>query len=98
MVDVADWLLNIPATCYCISGTHLPSHTKFQIELVFSFSYSILTPGQPVLAPTLYRQALGYHSHWHDSEKKSPMGKAGFDLGTAALEADALPQVTDALL
>ena len=56
---VVYWLLNVPGTYQCISGTDLLRqfsccHTeKLQIKLSLSLSHSILTTGQPVPALTL---------------------------------------------
>ena len=56
-VVVVCWLLNVPATCECISGTDLLSaatlRLKLQIKLSISPSHSILTSGQAVPALTL---------------------------------------------
>ena len=61
VVVVVGWLLNVPATCECISGTDLHRQFlraatlrwKLQIQLSISPSHSILTPGRPVPALTL---------------------------------------------
>ena len=61
------WLLNVPATGLCISGTDLLRQLyvlpllrqKLQIELSISPSHSILTPSRPVPALTLERQTPG---------------------------------------
>ena len=55
------WLLIVPATCECISGTDLHRQfyvlphwdRKLQIKLSISPSHSILTPGRPVPVLTL---------------------------------------------
>ena len=52
------WLLNVPATCECISRTDLLNFTcchteNLQTKLSISPSHSIPTPGQPVPALTL---------------------------------------------
>ena len=69
---------------------------KLQIKLAISPTHSLLTPGQPILAMTLYCQVprrvttratilTGTTRHG-----KSPTGKAGFDCGSATLKAYAL--------
>ena len=53
------WLLNVPATCECISGTDLlrqfylllTLRKKLQTKLSISPSHSVMTPGQPVPVP-----------------------------------------------
>ena len=69
---------------------------KLQIELYTSPSHSILTPGRPVQALTLERQAPGrvatgvpILSHWYDSTEKSRRQRDS-NPGSSALEADAL--------
>ena len=53
------WLLNVPATCECFSDNFTCCHTEIKIKLSTSPSHSILTPGRPVPALTLERQAPG---------------------------------------
>ena len=50
-VVVVCWLLNVPATCKCISGTDQLRQFYVQIKLSILPSDSILTPGRAV--PTL---------------------------------------------
>ena len=60
-IVVVCWLLNVPATSECISGTDLLRQfdvlphcvRKLQTKLYISPSHSILTPGRPVPALTL---------------------------------------------
>ena len=55
------WLVNVPATCLCISGTDLHRQFlraatlrwKLHVKLSTSPSHSLLTPGRPVPALTL---------------------------------------------
>ena len=62
---VVCWWLNVPATCKCISETDLLNFTCYHTETevadqTFHLTHSMLTPGQPVLALTLYHQAHGW--------------------------------------
>ena len=55
------WLFSVPATCECISGTDLLNftccHTEIEVaDQTFHLTHSILTPGRPVPALTLFRQ------------------------------------------
>ena len=68
---------------------------KLQTKLSISSSYSILTPGQPVPALTLQRQAPGrvgcqFLSHWYDLTPEKSLCKRDSKPGSSALEADAL--------
>ena len=96
--EIVGWLLNVPATCECISGTDLHNftccHTEMlRIQLSISPSHSILTPGQPAPALTLWRQPLEcqlfFLSHWYDSTPEKSRRKRGLNPGSSALEADA---------
>ena len=83
-LKLVGWLLaclNVPATCYCISGTGVLGQVlraatlrqKSRIKLSTSPSRSILTPGQPVPALSLYAGqplARQFLSHWYDSTRK----------------------------
>ena len=52
--EVVCWLLNVPATCQCFSGTDLlRQFYVLQIQLSTSPSHSTLTLGRPVPALTL---------------------------------------------
>ena len=69
------WLLNVPATCECISGTDLPT----------SPSTDPITPGAwqwPVECQFL--------SHWYDSTLEKSRRKGDSNPGPSAPEADAL--------
>ena len=89
------WLLNVPATGSCISGTDLLRqfyvlpHWDRSCRSNFPSSHSILTPGRPIPALTLKRQAPGrvatgvpmFKSQvWLSPEKI--LAQAGFDPGT----------------
>ena len=70
---------------------------KLQTKLSISPSHSILTPGQPVPALTLYLQAPGrvatgvpILSHWYDSTPEKSRRKRDSNPGSSALVVDAL--------
>ena len=86
---------NCSASCTCCHTAREVGRSKFLSRLV----HSILTPGQPVPALTLQRQAPGRVSTrvpfykslawpWHG---KRSTAKAGVEPRPAALEVDALP-------
>ena len=88
------WLLNVPATCECISGTDLLR--QFYV-LPHWDSHSILTPGRTFPTLILYRQAPGRVATgvpifksmvWLDPEKSRC--KCDSNLGSSALKADAI--------
>ena len=70
MVEVVCWLLNIAATCLCISEEdllrllHVVSHWDSSGRLTVSLSHSILTSGQPLQVLTLLRLVAWQGSHW----------------------------------
>ena len=85
------WLLNVPATCKCISGrlrTILRTATlreKLQIKRSTSPSHSIMTPGRPVpvldpITPGAWQGShwsANFESHWYDSTPKKNPGASG---------------------
>ena len=104
------WLLDIPATCQCISNGSAQTIVRaatlkktLHIKLAISPCHSILTPGQPVpvpIPPCAWQVTTGVAvlGHWYDwTWDKSPTGKTGFEPKSAALQADDYHLATDAV-
>ena len=99
------WLLNVPATCQCISGTDL--HRQFYVLPHWDRSCRSNFPSHPVTVywhradqsqcwPYNARRLAGqplecqFLSHWYDSTPKKSRRKRDSNPGPPALEADAL--------
>ena len=106
---VRSLLVNVPATCYCVSGKNLLIKKKKEKKKKKKVRVSTLNrscrsnlhpftaylrPGQPVLAPILWRQAPGWVATkvpvsksqvWNDRRKRGAISVP------PALEADSLP-------
>ena len=103
---VRSLLVNVPATCYCVSGKNLLKKKKKKKKKVRVSTLNrscrsnlhpftaYLRPGQPVLAPILWRQAPGWVATkvpvsksqvWNDRRKRGAISVP------PALEADSLP-------
>ena len=92
---ISGCLLNVPAAYECISGTDLLRH--LQIKLFISPSHGIQTPGQPIPALTLYRQApirvatgLSIFKSLVRLDQEKSRRKRDSNPASSALEADAL--------
>ena len=99
------WLLNVPATGLCISGTDLLRqftccHTEIEVaDPAFYLTQSQYTdtgPTSPSADPRTPGAWQGSHwkcqffSHWYDSTPKKSRRKRDSNPGTSAHEADAL--------
>ena len=95
------WLLSAPETCWRIPVTDLLEnctccHTRIEVADQTSYltqsQYTDTAPTSPSTDPITSGTWQGSYystSYWYDSTGgKSPTGKAGFDPGSATLEAD----------
>ena len=97
---IVRWLLNVPATCECISGTDLLNfmccHTEIEVtEQTFHLTQSQYTdtgPTSPIAEPISPGawQECQFLSHWYDSTPKKSQCKRDSNPGSSALEADTL--------
>ena len=99
------WLLNVPATCECVSGTDLrrqfyvlphwdrSCRSNFPSHPVTVYRLGPTSPSADPIAPGAWQ---GSHwsaiflSHWYDETSEKSGRKRDSNPGSSALEADAL--------